>query len=98
MSTTSTTSSLPTQGDLPPFLPLPEVDQNCRLLGPTALVVQALMGVLVLGSLLYKRHREKPKRAWKIWSVCENGLRCYNLYIRKVPGALVLTSPFRQDI
>ena len=27
------------------------------------------MGVLVISSLLFKRHREKPKRPWRIWSV-----------------------------
>ncbi|KAI0278616.1 vacuolar membrane protein-domain-containing protein [Russula aff. rugulosa BPL654] len=30
-------------------------------------VVQALLGVLVIGSLLLKRQREKPKRPWRIW-------------------------------
>jgi hypothetical protein len=25
------------------------------------------MGVLVISSLVYKRHREKPKRPWRIW-------------------------------
>ncbi|EJD01553.1 uncharacterized protein FOMMEDRAFT_89208 [Fomitiporia mediterranea MF3/22] len=45
------------------------VDQRkCRLLGPTALVVQALMGVLVILSLVYKRHRESSKRPWRIWA------------------------------
>ncbi|KAL1739115.1 vacuolar membrane protein-domain-containing protein [Schizophyllum fasciatum] len=46
----------------------PDVDRHsCQLLGPTALVVQALMGVLVITSLLYKRYREKPRRPWRIW-------------------------------
>lgn len=27
------------------------------------------MGVLVISSLLFKRHREKPKRPWRIWCV-----------------------------
>ncbi|KAF7355681.1 hypothetical protein MSAN_01485900 [Mycena sanguinolenta] len=45
-----------------------EIDlHSCRLLGPTALTVQALMGVLVILSLVYKRHREKPMRPWRIW-------------------------------
>ncbi|KAF9506099.1 hypothetical protein BS47DRAFT_1385683 [Hydnum rufescens UP504] len=48
-------------------LPVPDVDKQCRLLGPTALVVQALMGIMVITSLLYKRYREKPQRAWRIW-------------------------------
>ncbi|EGO02109.1 hypothetical protein SERLA73DRAFT_177853 [Serpula lacrymans var. lacrymans S7.3] len=50
----------------PPFEDYP-VDRSCRLLGPTALIVQALMGVLVILSLVYKRHRETSKRPWRIW-------------------------------
>lgn len=52
---------------------LPEPDpndpsnRNCRLLGPFALFVQALMGVVVVGTLVLKRQRERPKRPWKIW-------------------------------
>ncbi|KAJ3516143.1 hypothetical protein NLJ89_g1303 [Agrocybe chaxingu] len=46
----------------------PGVDPpSCQLLGPTALVVQGLMGILVILSLVYKRHRETPKRPWRIW-------------------------------
>lgn len=41
--------------------------RSCQLLGPTALIVQALMGVLVILSLVYKRHREPQKRPWRIW-------------------------------
>ncbi|KAH9022367.1 vacuolar membrane protein-domain-containing protein [Lactarius deliciosus] len=64
---------------LPPSLPPPPSEpggvfddypvdrRSCQLLGPTALIVQALMGVLVISSLLFKRHREKPKRPWRIW-------------------------------
>lgn len=46
----------------------PDVDSgSCRLLGPTALIVQGLMGILVILSLVYKRHREEPRRPWRIW-------------------------------
>ncbi|KAF9450677.1 hypothetical protein P691DRAFT_700883 [Macrolepiota fuliginosa MF-IS2] len=46
----------------------PGVDNHsCQLLGPTALIVQGLMGVLVILSLVYKRHGETPKRPWRIW-------------------------------
>ena len=38
-------------------------------LGPVALVVQALMGLLVIGALVFKRHRETNRRPWKIWFV-----------------------------
>jgi len=46
----------------------PDVDKReCQLLGPTALVVQALMGIGVIATLLYKRQREKPRRKWRVW-------------------------------
>ena len=32
-----------------------------------ALIIQGLMGLLVVGSLIYKRQRESPRRKWKIW-------------------------------
>ena len=35
-----------------------------------AQIVQGLMGVLVILSLVYKRHKESPKRPWGIWCVC----------------------------
>lgn len=41
--------------------------EKCHLLGPTALVVQASMGLLVLGSLVVKRQLEKRKRPWRVW-------------------------------
>ncbi|PWZ03383.1 hypothetical protein BCV70DRAFT_197599 [Testicularia cyperi] len=53
-----------------PVLGAPEVDgDNCKLLGPFALVVQAVMGILVIGSLIYKRQHEHPMRKWKIWAL-----------------------------
>ncbi|KAG8952619.1 hypothetical protein FRC04_003980 [Tulasnella sp. 424] len=45
----------------------PVDSDNCRLLGPVALVVQAVMGIVVVLSLVYKRHREHPPRPWRIW-------------------------------
>ncbi|KAF5363988.1 hypothetical protein D9756_000252 [Leucocoprinus leucothites] len=46
----------------------PDVDnRSCQLFGPIALIVQGLMGVLVILSLVYKRHREVSKRPWRIW-------------------------------
>ncbi|GAA6033285.1 hypothetical protein JCM8097_006669 [Rhodosporidiobolus ruineniae] len=47
---------------------LDEVDlERCQLLGPFALVIQAVMGLVVLGGLVLKRMRERPRRKWKIW-------------------------------
>ncbi|KIY52312.1 hypothetical protein FISHEDRAFT_35367, partial [Fistulina hepatica ATCC 64428] len=43
--------------------------RSCRLLGPTALIVQALIGLLIILSLVYKRYLESPKRPWRIWCV-----------------------------
>jgi hypothetical protein len=46
----------------------PDVDnRTCQLLGPMALVVQAMMGIGVIATLLYKRQREKPRRKWRVW-------------------------------
>lgn len=42
-------------------------EQSCSLLGSVGLLVQALMAVLVLCSLLLKRYRESPRRAWPVW-------------------------------
>lgn len=55
-------------GDGGGTLPVPPVDkQACALLGPTALVVQGLMAIIVLSSLLIKRYRENPRREWSVW-------------------------------
>ncbi|KAL4403071.1 hypothetical protein ACI68E_000853 [Malassezia pachydermatis] len=52
-------------------LPSPSVaridERNCKLFGPVSIVTQLLLGVVVLGSLLYKRYRERPRRAWRVW-------------------------------
>ncbi|EGF98913.1 uncharacterized protein MELLADRAFT_76003 [Melampsora larici-populina 98AG31] len=72
-STTSTNVTLPTSFN--PILksiaeiPGPNLDTDtCALLGPFALAIQGLMACIVLGSLLVKRHREKPKRKYRIWT------------------------------
>ncbi|OXC71063.1 hypothetical protein AYX13_00481 [Cryptococcus neoformans] len=53
----------------PPHTPpdTPADPQRCKLLGTTGLVVQALMGVLVIASLVIKKQLEKRKRSWRIW-------------------------------
>ena len=66
-----------------PLSPLPVEDPSkCRLLGPTALIVQGLsecpgceapsadspgVGVFIICSLVIKRQFEKRKRPWRIW-------------------------------
>ena len=40
---------------------------NCRLFGPVSIIVQLLMGAVVLGTLAYKRQRERPQRPWRTW-------------------------------
>ncbi|WFD26246.1 hypothetical protein MNAN1_001223 [Malassezia nana] len=44
-------------------------ERHCRLFGPVGIATQLLMGVVVLGTLLYKRHRERPRRAWRTWAL-----------------------------
>lgn len=70
-SPTTSTASLPLITIKPtstPILDAPEVDNaNCALLGGFAIAVQLLMGIMVMGTLIWKRQREKPRRPWKIW-------------------------------
>lgn len=69
VASTSTAAAVGPLGALVPFtLPPGEVDKRqCQLLGPLALLVQAVMALVVIVSLMLKRARERPKRPWKIW-------------------------------
>ncbi|QRV87918.1 vacuolar membrane protein [Ceratobasidium sp. AG-Ba] len=69
LSTPTSTAAEPMMTDSPTLpIPIPDTDvKRCRLLGPTALVVQALMGVIVILSLVWKRNHESPRRPWRIW-------------------------------
>lgn len=42
-------------------------DDQCQLLGPLALVIQATMGLIAILTLLYKRSREHPQRPLWVW-------------------------------
>lgn len=43
-------------------------DDKCQLLGPVGLSVQGLLGMLAIGSLVWKRYYEYPhRRPWIIW-------------------------------
>lgn len=42
-------------------------ENQCKLLGPFALLVQGALGVLALLTLVFKRYRESPKRPWRVW-------------------------------
>lgn len=43
---------------------------ECRLLGgPLAYAIQFALGVAAIGSLVLKRHFERPQRHWKIWAL-----------------------------
>ncbi|KAF2402175.1 hypothetical protein EJ06DRAFT_528304 [Trichodelitschia bisporula] len=43
-------------------------NNECKLLGPFALLVQGALGALALLSLVWKRYRETPRRPLKVWS------------------------------
>ncbi|KAI7829205.1 vacuolar membrane protein-domain-containing protein [Kickxella alabastrina] len=49
---------------------LPSTDEvfKCRLVGPFSLVVQTIVGTLGFSTLVIKRHFEKPRRPWLVWS------------------------------
>ncbi|KAA1106571.1 hypothetical protein PGT21_036270 [Puccinia graminis f. sp. tritici] len=50
-------------------IPQTQLDtETCSLLGPFSILIQAIMAFIILASLLYKRHREKPKRKYHIWT------------------------------
>ncbi|GAA5994303.1 hypothetical protein JCM5350_003610 [Sporobolomyces pararoseus] len=50
------------------LLPIEDLDlDRCQLLGPVALIVQGVMGLIIVGGLVIKRMRERPRRKWKIW-------------------------------
>jgi len=36
-------------------------------------IVQGLLGIFVILSLVFKRHRESPKRPWRIWFAAPSG-------------------------
>lgn len=42
-------------------------ENQCKLLGPFALLVQGALGLLALLTLVFKRFRESPKRPWRVW-------------------------------
>lgn len=42
-------------------------ENQCKLLGPFALLVQGALGLLALLTLVFKRFRETPKRPWRVW-------------------------------
>lgn len=45
-----------------------DTTQKCRLLGGTfALFVQVALAVSAIGTLVYKRSMEKPRRPWVVW-------------------------------
>lgn len=49
----------------------PKHDQDndeCKLLGPFALLIQGALGILALMSLVWKRWHETPRRPIKVWS------------------------------
>ena len=78
---------------------------ECRLLGPFALFVQGALGILALGSLVFKRWRERPQRPLKIWAfdaskqVVGSGLlHLANLFMSMLSsGELTPTTPKAGD-
>jgi len=40
---------------------------ECQIMGEWGIILQTTLLVLAFGVLVYKRHTERPRRAWKIW-------------------------------
>lgn len=41
--------------------------QSCQLIGLVGILIQLVLAALSFSVLVYKRYKERPKRAWKIW-------------------------------
>ncbi|KAI9026222.1 vacuolar membrane protein-domain-containing protein [Hyaloraphidium curvatum] len=62
----------PDAPDIPPGVPLPPPDPvgpRCHLMSGFALLVQLLLACCALSALVYKRHREHPRRPWAVWAL-----------------------------
>mgnify|MGYP000862312146 FL=1 len=44
-----------------------DIQKECELFGWFGLLVQLMLGLLSFAVLFYKRFKEHPKRAWRIW-------------------------------
>ena len=63
-----------TQQQVADYVPTPlnvqsaEGLEHCSLLGGTfAIFVQCALAAAAIGTLVYKRHSEKPQRPWRVW-------------------------------
>ena len=77
---------------------------ECRLLGPFALFIQGALGILALGSLVFKRWRERPQRPLKIWAfdaskqvVGSSLLHLANLFMSMLSSGELTPSPKAGD-
>ena len=77
---------------------------ECKLLGPFALFIQGALGILALGSLVFKRWRERPQRPIKIWAfdaskqVVGSGLlHLANLFMSMLSSGELTPSPKAGD-
>ncbi|KAJ2723873.1 hypothetical protein GGI07_002336 [Coemansia sp. Benny D115] len=66
----TTTSAAASTTTVPGLFPLPDDPEllSCRLVGPFSIFVQVLVGTLGFSTLLIKRHFEKPRRPWLVWT------------------------------
>lgn len=63
--------------------------EQCRLLaGPAAVWAQAVLALLAFGSLVYKRHRERPQRALEIWAL-DVSKQVVSMFAAHVCGMLI---------
>jgi hypothetical protein len=44
-----------------------DIHNECELFGWFGVMVQIMLGLLSFAVLFYKRFKEYPKRAWRIW-------------------------------
>ena len=73
--------------------------ESCQLIGLTGILVQLALGALSFSVLVYKRMKEYPKRAWKIWTMdtSKQGVSQFLAHIINVVISMQLSSQLSSD-
>jgi hypothetical protein len=77
----------------------PDPIASCELVGFAGILIQVILGALSFSVLIYKRYTEKPKRAWKIWSLdtSKQGVSQMLAHIINVLISMTLSSSLDSD-
>ncbi|EGR29543.1 hypothetical protein IMG5_153600 [Ichthyophthirius multifiliis] len=74
-------------------------DKSCEILDFEGFILQIFLGILSFLVLIYKRHKERPKRQWKIWALdtSKQGVSALLAHMLNVILAVVLSSDSSND-